>query len=343
MTEREILLYNSLAGLHLLERAPKADVVRDLCGLQAQFSRNPQLSLWLRASDYAPETWGDGLIKIWAHRGTIHVVSESELGLYLSAADYGGEYRESWWGMTVDDQHRWGPFIVDQVRQGNDTRDGLKRACAAAGMSESLLPKVFHGWGGLIKELCWRGQLGCCTGTDKRYRVPEPPTMMARDEARRILIRRYFDRFGPATVQDCRAFFGYRMAELNPLLEEILPEMRRTRIDGIDYYHARPLVEDAALPECVLLPGFDQLVMGYKDRSRYLDPQNARKLVNIAGIVFPAVLVRGKIRARWKLDGDEVQVTPFERLLKKDEAAIRRAIRRSLGRGVRTVRLMPEE
>ncbi len=343
MTEREMLLYNSLLGLHSLERAPKADVVRDLCGLQAQFSRNPQYSLWLRASDYAPDTWDDGLIKIWSHRGTIHVVAEAELGLYLSAADYGGEYRENWWGLSADEQERWAPFIAEQVRQGNDTRDGLKRACVAAGMPDELLPKVFHGWGGLIKEMCWRGQLACRTGTEKRYRVPRPPEMMGRDEARRALIRRYFDHFGPATVQDCRAFFGYRQAEMKPLLDEILPELHRTEIDGRTYYHARPLVADAALPECVLLPGFDQLVMGYRDRSRYLDPANARKLVNIAGIVFPAIILRGMIRARWKLEGERLLVTPFERLLKKDEAAVRRTAKRELGKPVKRVEFLPAE
>ncbi|MDO4355729.1 MAG: winged helix DNA-binding domain-containing protein [Clostridia bacterium] len=343
MTEREMLLYNSLAGLHSLERAPKADVVRDLCGLQAQFSRNPQYSLWLRARDYAPNTWDDGLIKIWSHRGTIHVVAESELGLYLSAADCGGEYQEDRWGMSADEQARWAPFIAGQVRQGNDTRDGLKRACKAAGMAEELLPRAFYGWGGLIKEMCWRGQLACRTGTEKRYMVPNPPERMERDEARRVLIRRYFDHFGPATVQDCQAFFGYRMTELHPLLDEILPELHRTEIDGRTYYHARPLIEEAALPECVLLPGFDQLVMGYKDRSRYLDPANARKLVNIAGIVFPAVILRGKIRARWKLDGERLLVTPFERLLKKDEAAVRRTAKRELGRSVKQVVFLPAE
>ena len=88
-------------------------------------------------------------------------------------------------------------------------------------MDEELLGRVFYGWGGLIKEMCWRGQLCCCTGTDKRYLVPEVPVFIERDEARRILIRRYFSSFGPATTQDCSAFFLWRMAEIKPLLEEI--------------------------------------------------------------------------------------------------------------------------
>ena len=343
MTDREILLYNTLDGLHILRRAPKKEVVRDLLGLQAQFSRNPPLCLRLRAEDYAPETWSEGLIKIWTHRGTIHVIDEDELGLYLSAADMAGPYHDEWWGMSAAEQERWAPFIAEQVAGGNDTRDGLKAACREAGMSEELVGKVFYGWGGLIKEMCWRGLLACGTGTDKRYLTPKPPVWMERDEARLLLMRRYFERFGPATYQDMRAFFGWRDGAVRPLWRTLEPGLLRSELCGRAYYHVRPLVTDGALPECALTAGFDQLVMGYLDRSRYLDAANTRKLTNQAGIVFPGVLLRGKVRARWKLEGERVAVTPFERLYKKDEAAVRRAVRASLGLRGGAVTFLPAE
>lgn len=331
MTEREILLYNSLKNLHLLERAPKAEILRALMGLQAQFSRNPKISLRLRASDYAPDTWDDGLVKVWSHRGTIHVLPEAELGLHLSAKGYPRPYEACWHGLQPEDQERWAPFIANQVHNGNDTRDGLKAACLAEGMNDDLLEKVFYGWGGLIKEMAWRGQLACCTGTDKRYCIPQNVQFIDPAEAKKTLIRRYFSAYGPATVQDCAAFFGTKMNELRPLLDEILPEMLCTVIDGTRYYHAKPLITDGEIPPCVLIPGFDQLVLGYRDRSRMLDKQHAKKLTNVAGIVFPAILLRGKIRARWKLEDEKVTITPFEKLLKKDGAAIKRAVKKELG------------
>lgn len=294
MNSREMLLYNSLAGLHLLNQAPAREIVRDLCGLQAQFARNPQYSLLLRASDYSPDTWDEGLIKIWSHRGTMHVIAKEELGLYLSASGHGGAYQDCWWGLTAGQQEKWAPFIISQVLQGNDTRDGLKKACLREGMDRDTLSKAFHGWGGLIKEMCWRGQLACATGTEKRYLVPGAPHIIPRDAARRILIQRYFDHFGPATVRDCRTFLGYRQRELAPLLNDILPELNSTTIDGDTYYHARPLITRAQLPECVLLPGFDQLIMGYTDRSRFLRPERTRMLINAAGIVFPELSCAAK-------------------------------------------------
>ena len=62
MDERD-LLYYTLRGAHALNRAPKLQLARDLIGLQAQFSRNPEYALRLRASDYSPD-WSEGLIKI---------------------------------------------------------------------------------------------------------------------------------------------------------------------------------------------------------------------------------------------------------------------------------------
>ena len=341
MTDREILLYNSLKNLHLLERAPKAVILRDLMGLQAQFSRNPEISLRLRASDYAPEDWDDSLAKIWSHRGTIHVVSEDEVGLYLSAQGYPRPFEENWWRLSVAAQQQWAPFIAAEIARGNDTRDGLKAACSAAGMENEMLERVFYGWGGLIKEMAWRGMLVCCTGTDKRYRIPKDVRFVPQADARKTLLRRYFAAYGPATTKDCAAFFGCKMTQLRPLLDEVLPEMHCTIIDGTKYYHAGALVTDGEIPPCVLVPGFDQLVLGYRDRSRMIDAQHARKLTNVAGIVFPAILLRGRLRARWKLEGEKILVTPFERLLKKDEAAIRREAKRQLR--IKTVEFCPVE
>lgn len=335
MNEREMVLYQSLQGLHLLQKASRHTVLTDLIGLQAQFSRNPQISLRLRASDYTDPGWDDGLVKIWTHRGTIHVLPESDLGLQLSACGNIGPFCDNFWGIPILEQERWAPFLQEQVLSGNDTRDGLEQACRNAGMEDALLEKVFYGWGGLIKEMAWRGMLVCSTGTDKRYCVPTAPVLMDRDEARTELIRRYFRSFGPATLQDCAAFFGWNatpMAEIRRLCEPVLPTLFRTTMDGHTYYHARPLQEQAQMPPCVFVPGFDQLVMGYRDRSRFLDPQHAKKLTNQAGIVFPCLILRGRVRAKWKLEQRGICITPFERLLKKDEAAIRSEAKAKFGK-----------
>ena len=334
MDKREMLLH-SLDGLHLLDKAEKADVVGDLLGLQAQFARNPEISLMLRATDYDAGTWQDGLVKVWTHRGTIHVIREAELGLFLSAVGCVGAFTDSWNGLTVKDQETWYPFIQNEIAKGNDTRDGLKAACERAGMGEELMGRVFYGWGGLIKEMALRGLLAGAPGMEKRYLVPKNVAFMERDEARRVLIQRYCASFGPATVEDCAFFFGYVHKPMRDLIRQVVKDMPSVVVDGKIYYYNRVLSENLRLPECVLLPGFDQLVMGYRDRSRFLDEKHAKKLTNVAGIVFPAVILRGKVRAKWKWDEKCATITPFEPLSEHAREVIARTFMRKLKKEVR--------
>jgi hypothetical protein len=271
----------------------------------------------------------------------MHLVPEDELGLHLSAFDNGGPFIHGYWGISQADADRWAPFIEEEIGQGNHTRDGLKDACARAGMGEDLLHQVFYGWGGLIREMVCRGRIVCGTGTQKEYFIPKPVVWMDRDQARRVFLRRYFEHYGPATVSDCRYFFGnWKKADMDPLLQELLPELVCTVIDGKRYYSLQEPIVDGALPACVLVPGFDQLVLGYRDRDRMIDRRFLKELTNISGIVSPSILIRGRIRARWKLDGQKVIVTSFDKRLKKDEAAIRRKVKEVFAKQVQQVLFM---
>lgn len=111
---------------------------------------------------------------------------------------------------------------------------------------------------------------------------------------------------------------------MDPLLGELLPSLVCKEIERKKYFSLREPVTDFALPDCVLVPGFDQLILGYKDRERMLEKRHLREVTNMAGIVSPSVLIRGRIRARWKLAGSVIVVTFFDKRLNKDEAAIRR-------------------
>lgn len=313
--DRTDLLACTLVRQHVTDRAPKRTVVSDLCGLQAQFAQAPCDALRIRANDFTPDTWNDGLVKIWSHRGTMHVVRADELGLYLSARDIRGPWVETGWGTSPADSARWSAFIREQVASGIDGRDGLKQACRSAGMDDDLLTRIFHGWGGLLKEMCNRGLIAYRPGTEKRFMLPPPVTWMDRDEARTLLALRYFQHYGPATAGDCAAFLGYRVAEVRELIRRIRPQLTETFVNGTSYLYAGEL-DDAGtrVPACVLLAGFDQLVLGYRDRSRIIDDRDLKLVTNIAGIVFPIVLYRGRARARWKRTGSTVTITPFREL-----------------------------
>lgn len=335
MKEQELLLYHSLKGLYLLNKEKKETVLHDLLGIQSQFSGYARMSLFLRCSDFKEETYGEQVSKIWSHRGTMHLVNDSDLMLHLSAADHMGPYVEGAWGLSIKECETWAPFLIREIESGNVFRDDLKKACQNAGMSEELLHKVFYGWGGLIREMVFRGLIVGTTGNQKEYRIPEHSNTKQydRDSARLEMLRIYFTHYGPATVEDCKYFFGsWKIGEYRHLLDQVLSELLITEIGGKKYYHKEPLETEINIPSCILVPGFDQLVLGYKDRSRMIDNEHLRKLTNMAGIVFPSVIIRKRMRARWKMEKDTVIVTPFEHLYKKDEELIGRTVRKIFGR-----------
>ncbi len=312
--DRQELLFHTLHNQYLLEKGRRLDVVSGLCGLQAQFANNPRYALRIRARDFSEEAWSGGLLKIWSHRSTIHVIREDELGLFLSAKGHNLAWGESWWDIPVKVKPYWAAFIREKVAGGIDEREALKRECRRAGMEEGLLKQVFHGWGGLIKEMADRGLIAYRPGTEKRFFLPEEPAWMERDEARLVLMRRYFERFGPATEADCAAFTGYGMAEVRRLLRRGCLSLRSVDRGGVPHFYVGRLHAARSLPGCIYLSGFDQMVMGYKDRSRFMDMEDKSFAVNRAGIVYPGILLYGRLCARWKKEPGRLSITPFRPL-----------------------------
>src|SRR5262245_25721790 len=73
----------------LVDRAPAVDalrVVAELCGLHAQVMSPAELSLWARVEGLPREAVQEALwttrslVKLWAMRGTLHLLPAAELG-----------------------------------------------------------------------------------------------------------------------------------------------------------------------------------------------------------------------------------------------------------------------
>ena len=78
---------------HLLSPAGSpAEVARDLCGVHAQVMSSAELAVGVRTSGLSADAvgravWEDRiLVKTWAMRGTLHLLTASDLALYTSAA-----------------------------------------------------------------------------------------------------------------------------------------------------------------------------------------------------------------------------------------------------------------
>ena len=333
--ELEELKLRQLGGQHLLRRAEPLTVVRDLCGLQAQFLSNALHSLRIRSGSDCL----DGLVKNWTIRGTVHVFAAEDLPLFLhEGRSHFLRPRDTLDGddcITKERKRYFADLIVECVTMGVDTREDLKATCTAAGLTERESESVFDPWGGTIRALCENGTLCHKVQEKKTFMLCQTFEPMERDAAELELARRYFIHYGPATVKDAAYFFGTTQTRVKGWLAKL--PVTTAEWDGRTYYYLDEPRDRADVPACLFLAGFDPLMLGYeKKESLYLPAENLRGIFNLAGIVMPAILLRGRVVGRWKRKGRSLEVTLFEPLTDGDECLLEETAQ-SLWPGVRLV------
>ena len=309
MTLEEIKL-RRLAGQHLLAPADTQTVVKDLCGVQAQFLSHALHGLSIRCTNVNT----DGLVKNWTNRGTMHLFSADDLPLFLHEGRTHFlrpvDTMESDAYITADRKAYFSDLIVDAVSKGIDEREALKAVCEKAGMTENESQSLFDPWGGTIRALCEAGRICHKVQEKKAYQLCPAFEPMAEETARLEQARRYFAHFGPATVKDAAYFFGTTQTKVMSWLKQ-LPVIE-TSLDGKSYFCIDNGLSAGELPACLFLAGFDQLMLGYeKTESLFLPKEHMRDIFNLAGIVRPAILVNGTVVGWWNLKNRKLRITLF--------------------------------
>jgi len=332
MTREEIKI-RQMTNQYLIAPSDKLTVVRDLCGVQAQFLVNALHALKIRCNDYDEATVGDGLVKNWTVRGTVHVFAESDLPLFVRCDDGQNYLRNEWsgyrfwnnrdcWALSPERQAFLSEVVLHALEGGPKTRGELKVICRENGMTYPEETCMFEPWGGGVRELCGRGFMNYVVQEKKAFCLAAPYVPMRDEEAQLEIARRYFAHYGPATVHDAMYFLGAKQAEVKAWMRKLPLEC--VDCEGKTYYDLRGGMRyDREIPECLFLAGFDQLMLGYQKReSLYLASEHLRGIFNLAGIVMPAVLLRGTVVARWKKKGRKLIVAPFVPLGARDRDVI---------------------
>ena len=330
--DREELLLRRLKGQHLL--SPGEEPARDLCGLQAQFLRNAVHALRIRNGTANV----DDLVKTWTLRGTVHLVPEADLPLYIRHCGTAEDVCQSEWYQWTAGRGQANPkerevelacMTVEAIARGIDTREELRAHLRASSMTEAEESRVFNPWGGMIAELANIGVIAFQVkmldqlrpDETKRYRLLAPFAPMDESAARLELARRYFTHYGPATLRDAAYFFHWTQGEVKALLAQL--SAHSVVCEDRTYFW---MGEDAVLsdmPEVVLLAGFDPLMLGYrKEDNPFLPQEHLRGIFNLAGIVNPAILLRGRVIGKWKEKNGKAEFTAFETLCEADKQRI---------------------
>jgi hypothetical protein len=149
------------------------------------------------------------------------------------------------------------------------------------------------------------------------------------DAALTELARRYFLSHGPATVNDFAWWGGLTLTDARRGLAGAGGSLVSEAVDGRELWSAKAARSQPAptQPPVRLLPGFDEFLLGYTNRSDVLDPADAPLIVPGGNGVFkPTVVADGQVVGTWRRRATtkavQIEVTAF-RPLEGLEAALR--------------------
>jgi uncharacterized protein YcaQ len=335
---------------HLVRRARPSrllDVVSDICGLHAQVMSSAELSLWARVDGLERGALQEllwerrELVKLWAMRGTLHLLPSGELGFWLSALGrqrkYGNEGSEE-----IDVLTR----AVARALEGRIlSREELAQKVVRSTGSEEYGEFVRFSWGSYLKAASWRGLICFAPSVGNSVRFTAPTTWLpheiervASDEALREMTRRFLHAYGPATPDILALWWGgYGPALGRKLLTKL--ETAELEVEGLRVWllarDRRPLLA-AKPPKLVrLLPAFDPWVLGATRVEGLLDPAHKPLVYRAQGWISPVVLVDGRISGVWKHTQRGrrliVEVEPFVRLPKWARANVEAEAERLAG------------
>lgn len=206
---------------------------------------------------------------------------------------------------------------------GQPTAGGLGYHLLTRFISETL---VVHGpWNGTDQNVVLASRW-----------VPEDSGLEGRFNGDRIaavteLLRRYLTSHGPATIRDFAWWTKLPLAEIRAALPAVAADVETDGAAEPSYWRPGLRDEFAACPDALatprLLPGFDEFILGYQDRTFAMTPEEHALLVpGNNGVFGRSIVIDGAVRGIWKRGGRvgrrTLEVTPFGPLPTDVEATL---------------------
>jgi len=327
----------------LHERAPAdaaLEVVGRITGLHAQLMSSAELALWARVEGVAADTvrralWQDRtLVKLWAMRGTLHLLPAADLPLWQAGLRTYRHYLRPVWfrhfGVTPDELEQLVAAVADVLDGRELTREELADEVAARTGSPALGEKLRESWGALLKPVSFRGQLCFAPNRVRHVSFTRPaswlPGLTEQDPERALpeIARRFLAAHGPATREDLARWWAVSPAQAGRMLAALGEEAVQVEVDGApgwwvlvadldELRHAEPV------RSVRLLPAFDQYVVAAtKHAARLMPGDFTDRVYRAQGWLSPVLLVDGWMAGVWSHErrGDRVRVRlePFGEL-----------------------------
>ncbi len=123
-----------------------------------------------------------------------------------------------------------------------------------------------------------------------------------RDNAIKILVDKYFRSHAPATLDDFVWWSNLPVGECRKAIASLSDVMSIREIDGETYYYHNTWRDARAIRSggVILLPSYDELLIGYKSRHHTISVAHKHRAHNSFGIFYPLIIKDGHAIGNWK-------------------------------------------
>jgi hypothetical protein len=276
-------------------------------------------------------------VRTWPMRGTVHWVPPADahwmLELMGSRALAGAEKRRQQIGLTAADADRAVELLGAALSGGRRLTRAECLAALADGGIEVGGQRGYH--------LLWYASQQAVSviaphvGKEQTFVllddwVPEP-RRPSREEALGIIARRYFRGHGPTTRKDFAGWTGLTMTDCRTGIAVAGDDLETVDVDGAEMLMAPASAPAAPDDRWLALPGFDEYLLGFKDRSMMATPEQLAAVIPGGNGVFQSTLVRGgRVMATWKRTigrkGVTVKVQPLAKFTSRDRDSAEAAL-----------------
>jgi hypothetical protein len=323
--------------------ATAAEAVRWCTALQAQDYKGALTSVALRtcsrSRDEVVAALDEGLVvRSWPMRGTLHLVAAEDLPwmqrLLAPRVVKTSARRRAELGLDEPQLERARDLAAAALSGGRRLRRPELLAVWSDGGVDATRQRGAH----LLSYLAMTGTLVFGPTADGEQLVVlldewvQRPRLLSGDEALGELALRYFRSHGPAPTSDLAAWAGLTVADLRTAVALARPHLATLDVDGVEHLldpqtPVRLAAARGAVDRVLLLPGFDEFMLGYRDRRAQLDPAYADRIVPGGNGMFrPTVVDGGRVVGTWSRAGraprQVLSATPFSSFREDVKAAL---------------------
>ena len=289
------------------------DVVRHSLAMQAQDFPGAKWSVGVRSTGATDASIEQAIadrqfVRSWPMRGTLHFVAPEDLSWILSLTgermirSAAGRHRQ----LELDDaDFALATDLTTAALSGGTVmrRDALISTIEAGGLALGG-QRAAH----VLLYLAARGHtvFGPVDGKQHTFALLDEwvaaPRVLERDEALAEFALRYFTSHGPATIRD---FAWWSSLTLTDARRGLAIAMERGTletliVDETEYIGPPPSAAPPAA-SVLALPGFDEYLLGYSDRSAPLAPEHFDRIVPGGnGMFLPTIVAGGEVVGTWR-------------------------------------------